>query len=187
MIRKLQPWFVNAKKRLIKSPKVYIRDTGILHRLLNISSFDHLQGHPGIGASWEGYVIEQIYQSLPGGLDMFFYRTQAGAECDLDLVRGIQPVACIEIKLSNSPTVSRGFVNCLEDLAPQHKYIITPASESFPANHGVIVMSLLHFLNKSCQKSSLSSKLPNHPFTHLLPLLLTILDRIHKVDTTIKP
>lgn len=152
MIRKLQPWFVNAKKRLIKSPKVYIRDTGILHRLLNITSFDHLQGHPGIGASWEGYVIEQIYQSLPDGLEIFFYRTQAGAECDLVLVRGIQPIACIEIKLSNSPTVSRGFINCMEDLDPQHKYLITPSSDSFEVNHGVVVMNLRHFLQQELSK-----------------------------------
>lgn len=152
MVRRLQPWFVNAKKRLIKSPKVYIRDTGILHRLLNIASFEHLQGHPGIGASWEGYVIEQIYQSLSGDLEMFFYRTQAGAECDLVLVRGIHPVACIEIKLSNSPSVSRGFINCVEDLMPQHKYIITPASDSFEVNHGVVVMKLLHFLKQELPK-----------------------------------
>ncbi|SDG14155.1 hypothetical protein SAMN04487996_115161 [Dyadobacter soli] len=152
LIRKLQPWFVNAKKRLIKSPKIYIRDTGILHRLLNIASFEHLQGHPGIGASWEGYVVEQIYQSLPEDLDMFFYRTQAGAECDLVLVRGIQPEACIEIKLSNSPAVSRGFINCIEDLAPQYKYIITPASDSFKVNHEVMIINLLNFIEQELTK-----------------------------------
>lgn len=152
MIRRLQPWFVNAKKRLIKSPKVYIRDTGILHRLLNIADFDHLHGHPAIGASWEGYVIEQIYQSIPNDLSMFFYRTQAGAECDLVLVRGIQPVACIEIKLTNSPTVSRGFIHCAEDLEPQHRFIITPSSDTFKINHGVTVVNLLDFLRTELAK-----------------------------------
>jgi predicted AAA+ superfamily ATPase len=152
MIRRLQPWFVNAKKRLVKSPKIYIRDTGILHRLLNISSFEHLQGHPGIGASWEGYVIEQIYQVLPDELDMFFYRTQAGAECDLVLVRGIRPLACIEIKLSNSPSVSRGFVSCVEDLQPLYKYIITPGSDSFVTSHGVSVVNLVNFISHELSK-----------------------------------
>jgi predicted AAA+ superfamily ATPase len=152
MIRRLQPWLVNAKKRLVKSPKIYIRDTGILHRLLNISSFEHLQGHPGIGASWEGYVIEQIYQVLPDELDMFFYRTQAGAECDLVLVRGIRPLACIEIKLSNSPSVSRGFVSCVEDLQPLYKYIITPGSDSFVTSHGVSVVNLVNFISHELSK-----------------------------------
>jgi len=83
---------------------------------------------------------------------MFFYRTQAGAECDLVLVRGIQPVACIEIKLTNAPTVSRGFINCAEDLDPQYKYIITPASDTFGVNHGVTVVSLTNFLRQELSR-----------------------------------
>ncbi|CAM4335515.1 protein of unknown function [Pedobacter westerhofensis] len=116
MVRRLQPWFVNAKKRLVKSPKTYIRDTGILHRLLNIPSIDSLLGHPVAGGSWEGYVIEQIYQCKPDYTEMFFYRTQTGAECDLVLVQGVTAVACIEIKLSNSPVVSKGSISCVQDL-----------------------------------------------------------------------
>ena len=103
-----------AKKRLVKSPKVYIRDTGIMHRLLNIPNYDALLGNPGVGGSWEGYVIEQIYQRRPPDVDLFFYRTQAGAECDLVLVKGITPLACIEIKLSNAPVISKGFFSCVE-------------------------------------------------------------------------
>lgn len=146
LIRRLQPWFVNAKKRLVKSPKTYIRDTGILHRLLNIPSYKDLFGHPVIGSSWEGYVIEQIYQLKKQHTDMFFYRTQAGAECDLILVQGIKPVACIEIKLSNSPTISKGFINCTQDLEPKYKYVITPQSDTYTATNDVIVTSLTHFL-----------------------------------------
>jgi hypothetical protein len=153
LIRRLQPWFVNAKKRLVKSPKTYIRDTGILHRLLNIPSYEDLFGHPVIGSSWEGYVVEQIYQLKNQHTDLFFYRTQAGAECDLVLVQGIIPVACIEIKLSNSPTVSRGFVNCTQDLLPKFKYIITPQSDTYTATNDIIVTNLAHFLNNF---------LPNH-------------------------
>lgn len=144
--RRLPPWFVNAKKRLVKSPKVYIRDTGILHRLLTISDYDSLLGHPGVGGSWEGYVIEQIYQRKPPDIELFYYRTQAGAECDLVLVKGIIPLACIEIKLSNTPTVSKGFISCSEDLLPMYKYIITPQSDTFTTQHEVVITNLYHFI-----------------------------------------
>jgi predicted AAA+ superfamily ATPase len=147
LVRLLAPWFVNAKKRLVKSPKVYIRDTGILHRLLNISDYDTLLGHPAVGASWEGYVIEQIFQRLPEGLELYFYRTQAGAECDLVIVQGITPLACIEIKLTNAPSVSRGFVSCLEDLQPKFKYLITPGSDTYPGSADVTVTNLQQFLS----------------------------------------
>lgn len=146
MVRRLQPWFVNAKKRLVKSPKTYIRDSGILHRLLNVASLDELFGHPGAGGSWEGYVVEQIFQAKPNHLDLFFYRTQAGAECDLVLVQGITPIACIEIKLSNTPVVSRGFVNCIQDLEPKYSFIITPQSDTYSGSHEVITINLANFI-----------------------------------------
>ncbi|MCY1517283.1 hypothetical protein D9M68_519560 [compost metagenome] len=146
MVRRLQPWFVNAKKRLIKSPKIYIRDTGILHKLLNIESLDALYGHPGAGASWEGYVVEQIFQAKPDHLDLFFYRTQAGAECDLLLVQGINPVVCIEIKLTNMPVVSKGFLNCIQDLNPAHSFILTPQSETYISTNGITIMNLSDFI-----------------------------------------
>lgn len=146
MVRRLQPWFVNAKKRLVKSPKIYIRDTGILHRLLNIASLDALFGHPGAGGSWEGYVVEQVFQAKPNHLDLFFYRTQAGAECDLVLVQGITPIACIEIKLSNTPIVSRGFLNCIQDLEPKYSFIITPQSDTYTGSHNVITINLSSFI-----------------------------------------
>jgi predicted AAA+ superfamily ATPase len=144
--RKLAPWFVNAKKRLVKSPKIYVRDTGIVHRLLNIPDYDNLLGHPAVGASWEGYVIEQIYQRKPANLEMFYYRTQAGAECDLVLVKGITPIACIEIKLSNTPTVSKGFISSCDDLQPKHKYIVTPECDPFTNQHQVQITNLRHFM-----------------------------------------
>ncbi|WP_316844848.1 ATP-binding protein [Pedobacter psychrodurus] len=146
LIRRLQPWFVNAKKRLIKSPKTYIRDTGILHRLLNIPGYSDLFGHPGVGASWEGYVIEQIYQVKEKQTELFFYRTQTGAECDLILVQGVTPVACIEIKLSNAPSVSKGFISCIKDLEPKYRYIITPNSETYLSSNEITVTNIRNFL-----------------------------------------
>jgi len=148
LVRRLAPWFVNAKKRLVKSPKVYIRDSGVLHRLLNIPDYDALRGHPVVGASWEGYVIEQIYQKLPAGLELFYYRTQAGAECDLLLVQGITPLACIEIKLSNAPAISKGFISSLEDLQPKYRYLITPDSDTYKAGNDIIITNLGDFLRQ---------------------------------------
>lgn len=148
MVRRLQPWFVNAKKRMVKSAKVYIRDTGILHYMLSVRSFNDLLGHPGSGASWEGYVTEQVYQHKATTADLFFYRTQAGAECDLVLVKGITPIACIEIKLTNAPVLSKGFYSSVEDLKPKKKFIITPSSEEYPLKEGVLVTSLSVFIQK---------------------------------------
>lgn len=146
LIRRLQPWFVNAKKRLVKSPKIYIRDTGILHHLLRLDSINEVLGHPVAGTSWEGYVIEQIYQCKPQYLDMYFYRTHDGAECDVVLVKGIIPVACIEIKLSNAPVISKGFYTSVEDLKPKKKFVLTPSSDEYPMNDNIIVTNLLQFL-----------------------------------------
>jgi hypothetical protein len=147
LVRRLQPWFINAKKRLVKSPKVYVRDSGVLHRLLNIPDYDSLRGHPGIGASWEGYVIEQVFQRLPQGLEAYYYRTQAGAECDLVLVQGITPLACIEIKLTNTPNLSKGFLSSAQDLTPKYKFIITPDSDTYKIHGDVTITSLIHFID----------------------------------------
>lgn len=131
---------------MVKSPKIYIRDAGILHRLLNVPDYDSLRGHPGVGASWEGYVIEQVIQRLPQRLEAYYYRTQAGAECDLVLVQGITPLACVEIKLTIVPTVSKGFLNCIEDLQPKYTYIITPDSDTYKIHGNVNVTNLLQFI-----------------------------------------
>ncbi|MCE2994700.1 MAG: ATP-binding protein [Flammeovirgaceae bacterium] len=131
LVRSLEPWFVNTSKRLVKSPKIYVRDTGLLHALLNIHDYPSLLGHPVAGASWEGFVIEQIIQGLPEGIRPFFYRTHHGAEADLVLVKGIQPVAAIEIKLNNTPVVSKGFYQTLEDMGLRKGYVITPDSDAY--------------------------------------------------------
>lgn len=148
LVRKLQPWFANAKKRLIKSPKVYIRCAGILHKLLDIKSFDALQGHPIIGNSWESYVIENIAASVPSEVELYYYRTQNGAECDIVLAIGLKILACIEIKYSDAPVVSKGFYNSIEDLESKNNFVITPNSDDYIKNENVRVCKLEVFLDK---------------------------------------
>ena len=104
----LPPFFTNTKKRLVKSPKIYIRDSGLLHFFLNISSFKQLSSHVSIGESWEGYVIEQIRNNLDSQFRLSYYRTQDQSEIDLIIEKGNEKVACIEIKYTASPKLSKG-------------------------------------------------------------------------------
>lgn len=152
LVRKLQPWFANAKKRLIKSPKIYIRCTGILHKLLDIKSFDALQGHPVIGNSWESYVIENIAALVPAEVELYYYRTQNGAECDVVLAIGLKILACIEIKYSDAPTISKGFYNSIEDLECTNNFVITPNSDDYLKTETVRVCNLNDFLTKYLNK-----------------------------------
>lgn len=147
LVRSLEPWFVNTSKRLVKSPKIFVRDSGILHALLNIPDYQNLLGNPVVGASWEGFVIEQIIQHLPESIRPFFYRTHHGAEADVVLVKGIKAVAAIEIKLSNAPVVSKGFYQTLEDLTLNKGYVITPESDSYAIGSAEVI-SLKKFVEK---------------------------------------
>ncbi len=152
IISRLPAYFVNTKKRLVKSPKIYIRDTGILHRLHLIGKAEDLNRHIVVGASWESYVIEQIKLNLGVGLQSFYYRTHSGAECDLVLVKGHLPIACIEIKLSNVPSLKRGFFESAIDLKVKKLFVITPDSEDYLLRTGVRVCSLIDFLEKYLRK-----------------------------------
>jgi len=139
MVRQLRPYHVNLGKRLVKSPKIYLLDSGLLHCLLGIDSEIALQGHPVVGASWEGWVIEQLLALLPSGWRPYFYRTAAGAEVDLLIDRpGRNPIA-IEIKFSASPKPSRGFWSALADTQAQG-WICAPVTESYPLAQGVNVL-----------------------------------------------
>lgn len=126
LVRRLEPWFVNVSKRIIKSPKIYIRDSGNLHFLSNIRHYEDLITHPIAGASWEGYVIEQIVPLLDPAIRPHFYRTSNGAEMDLVLVDGITPVVSIEIKLSLAPALKRGSTESVSDLKTEHNFVVTP-------------------------------------------------------------
>ncbi len=134
IIRRLQPYFVNVGKRLVKSPKLYFRDTGVLHYLSNIDNYDSLVTNIIAGHSWEGYVIEQIISRLAGNIQPYYYRTQNGAEIDLCLLKGNEIVAAFEIKLSNKPSTSKGNTEAVQDLKSHHNFIVTPSSEAFAIN-----------------------------------------------------
>jgi len=125
---------------LVKSPKIYIRDPGMLHALLEIESMDELLGHPVVGASWEGFCIEQIIAAKPDWRPSF-YRTSSGEEIDLVLERGQKKLA-FEFKASMSPKVSRGFKGTLEVLQPDHTWIVAPVEESYPLQQNVTVSDI---------------------------------------------
>ncbi|MFZ4427942.1 MAG: ATP-binding protein [Saprospiraceae bacterium] len=147
LIRRLPPYYANFGKRLVKSPKIYIRDSGLLHYWLKIFDMEALYGHPSAGASWEGYVIEQIIREAPEFSDFYFYRTQNGAEVDLLMITPRSLKVCIEIKFSVSPAISRGFFSAIGDLQPAFKYVITPGGESLVRGDGLRICSLSDFLH----------------------------------------
>jgi predicted AAA+ superfamily ATPase len=145
MVRILQPYHRNVKKRLVKSPKVYIRDTGLLHALVGVKSYDELINQLLIGASWETFVIEQIINLLGPDYQYYFYRTHQGAECDLLLVRSGIVEWAIEIKNTLSPKISKGFLISMEDTKAVKGAVISRVKEGYPLKDGVKNYSLTEF------------------------------------------
>jgi len=139
VVRRLQPHLANVGKRLVKSPKVYVRDSGLLHALLGLGTVADLQGHPVAGASWEGFVVEQVAAMLPTGGQIGFYRTAAGAELDMVVECGSRKVG-IEIKFSAAPKPARGFWEALKDLQITQAYVIAPVLRRYPLGEGVEVV-----------------------------------------------
>jgi uncharacterized protein len=137
LIRRLKPYAANTAKRLVKSPKLYIRDTGLLHALLGLRTLEDLLAHPVAGASFEAVAIEALIAAMPDGAHAFFYRTQAGAEIDLVVDLGNTRFIAIEIKSSTAPSVSRGFHSGCEDLRPLEKLVVYPGQERFPIGFGI--------------------------------------------------
>ena len=135
-VRRLPPWHRNTGKRLVKSPKVYLRDSGLLHTLLGIDDIDALAGHPKIGDSWEGFVVENVLSVIPDGASAGFYRTAAGAEIDLVIESGRERWA-IEIERSSVPTLTRGFFSACDDIAPTRRFVVHSGSEAFRLRDGV--------------------------------------------------
>lgn len=142
LIRQLPPYFTNLKKRLVKSPKIYIRDTGVLHQLLGIYSPVELAGHPQLGGSWETYVIEQIAAIKPDWAELFFYRTHQGTEADVVIARGGQPEILVEIKYTTTPKIPKGFRIAQEDLGTKKHFIVCPVEAGFPLEENIFVVGV---------------------------------------------
>jgi hypothetical protein len=140
IVRQIQPYHSNIKKRLIKSPKVYVRDSGLLHTLIHIRTYEDLHSHPSLGSSWEGFIVEQVIGILPERWQAYFYRTGAGAEIDLVLFDSKHKPIAIEIKYSMSPKIERGFWNAYEDLSCKKGYIVYPGAESYPLSKNVFTL-----------------------------------------------
>jgi len=131
LVRRLQPFQANVGKRLVKSPKIFVRDSGIVHALLNIGNHESLLGHPVVGASWEGFVLENLMAAAPFGTTPFFYRTAAGAEVDLLLEIPGHGLWAIEIKHGLSAQPAKGFFAACEDLRPAHRFVINSGQERY--------------------------------------------------------
>jgi len=147
LVRKLRPWHANTKKRLVKSAKTYVRDSGIVHALLNISTYDGLLGHPVSGSSWEGFVIENILSICPRNVDAYFYRTATGVEIDLLLSYADELIA-IEIKRSSSPTLSKGFHIACEDIKPTSKWVVHLGDDEYKLPDDITVLPLENIMLK---------------------------------------
>lgn len=147
LVRSLPPFHSNLAKRLVKAPKVYLRDSGLLHGLLGIGTWDDLHGHPILGASWEGWVIEQVLGGVPSGWKGYFYRTSAGAEIDLLIEEpGGRSRWAVEIKYSTTPVLSRGFWSALKDLGLDKGYVVCPTREPYPLSQSVTAMPVHELL-----------------------------------------
>ncbi|MBC7893341.1 MAG: ATP-binding protein [Sphingobacteriaceae bacterium] len=132
LLRRLPPYFSNVGKRLIKSPKLYLRDSGLLHRVLGIPDLNALLGHPVVGGSWEGYALEQVLNALQPEQNAYFYRTSNGAELDVVVETAGRVTLAIEIKLSDAPTLSRGTHTALADLGNPPLLVLTPSAADYP-------------------------------------------------------
>ncbi len=148
LVRRLGPWHGNVKKRLVKSPRFYIRDTGILHRLLGIESYDALLSNPVLGKSWEGFVIENIMSILPMNAEPYYYRTAAGAEIDLVLKLSSQELWAVEIKHGVAPKIKGGFHQAAEDIKATKKFVIYGGDDEFPGEVGTIILYLQKFMDR---------------------------------------
>ncbi len=152
MVRQVRPWSGNTKKRLVKSPKVYIRDSGLLHRLLNIPDLESLLGHPVLGFSWEGFVIENIITILSDKWHYSYYRTSSQSEIDLVLEGPNRQIWAVEIKRSVAPAISKGFHSASEDIQATQKYVIYQGEERYPITADTEAIHLTEFLQLLYEK-----------------------------------
>lgn len=142
LVKRLQPWHANIGKRLVKAPKVYVRDSGIIHALLNIPDKETLLGHPVVGKSWECFVIENILNTAPADVVGYFYRTSGGAEIDLVLAWPNGDLWAIEIKRSLNPKLERGFYSACDDIKPARKFVVYAGPEEYALAEDIRAISL---------------------------------------------
>lgn len=147
LLRRLPPWFVNVGKRLVKSPKTYVRDSGLLHALLGIETFDDLLGHPVIGGSWEGFVLENLLSVAPAHTEAYFYRTAAGAEIDL-ILKFKRELWAVEIKRTTAPKLTKGFYKARDDVRPTAAWVVYAGEDDYALAEGVTVTSLSRLMQK---------------------------------------
>ncbi len=152
LIRRLQPHHANLTKRLVRTPKLYMRDTGLMHHLLGIRDFEHLHGNQCLGSSWETYVVEEVLRAGGKSFEYSFFRTQVGAEVDLVLRSPTGKLVLIEIKYSSDPTPSRGFFTAADDLAAAARYVIVPHGDAWERSPALRVCGLKWFLQNELPK-----------------------------------
>jgi len=140
LIRSLPPFFANTKKRIVKSPKIYVRDTGLLHQLLQIRTFNDLLGHPVFGASWEGLVVENVCSSVLNA-EFSFFRSATGEEMDL-IVQKNGRVVAIECKASTAPQIAQGFWNAVDIIRPDRTFVVAPVERKYEIHENVDVVNL---------------------------------------------
>jgi predicted AAA+ superfamily ATPase len=148
LVRKLQPWHINLGKRISKKPKVMIRDSGIVHALLNIKDKESLLSNPILGNSWECFVIENLLSCLSKEASAYYYRSSGGAEIDLLLNWPDGEIWAIEIKRSLKPKIERGFYSACEDVKPSRKFVVYPGDESYRVAEDIDVISLSNLANQ---------------------------------------
>lgn len=154
MVRQIPAWAGNTKKRLVKSPKIYLRDTGLLHRLLNISDYETLLGYPSMGSSWEGFVVENIITALSDKWQYSYYRTTSQAELDLVLEGPGRETWAIEVKRSSAPKVGKGFHLACADIGATKKFIVYAGTERFPMAGNTEAVGIVEFLQLIFLKNS---------------------------------
>ena len=148
LVRRLKPWTFNIGKRLVRSPKVFVRDSGLTHALLHIRTFNELLGHPVVGGSWEGFVLENIMAVIGPGVQPFFYRSAGGAEIDLVLEMSSKERWAIEIKRSSTPSLSKGFHIACQDVNPSKKFVVYAGTDTFSMERGITAISLYDLMKK---------------------------------------
>ena len=154
LVRRLPPYFVNVGKRLVKAPRLFLRDSGLLHTLLGLRRMKDLLSHPVVGASWEGFVIENLIVAAPFGTDAFFYRTRSGAELDLLLLLPDGERWAVEVKLSEAPRVSRGFRVAAADVAAHRRFVVCRGPTAYPISPDITAVPLPALMHRLIDRAN---------------------------------